>query len=848
MISDLFFGGKLKDADNLIIYEEEFVLLYLTIKLKYYTYFEKEDVERVLVEFYGEKNIKSKKIPEVCEKFFNTYGKQYCFKEEHKENEYYQKSFSFWEEITKNSNIDSALIYSGIENEVLDNNINFENKLKKCLLYYELRNDINVKEEFILIYKYFHILKKHYELYRIIDNRLEKIPEIFDSIEITELSLTEKQLNLLISNNIFSLKNIKQLPVNSLICVFSDDIETFVNEIERYSNSKEEVLDKLSRKFNELIKEDSVSIILRRYALEESKRKTLAEIGDESNLTRERVRQKEKKAISTLMQNSDEISEIIYCFYKDINKQNREFITIEEFLQYIKDEQLTIYLTIIMNSEKTRLVYDEKYGIIYDKREITLEEIIEQEKEDLKDIFPVSEMEKLDKVQKIIIKNEYRIYQEKILVRKGVNSTNIYINEIKENFVDGYNIGSGEDYNKLIDIIKDKYGELEIPVKHGIQAIIDRNNFTQIDNGKYIPREYAVNLPEELTDKILDYIINNDSPIIAYNTIFEKFKNELEKIGVCNRYYLKGLIDEKLPEEFNTGRDHINTNSDNTISLSDVITKIFRGFEAEFTLNDIKEKLPGLKDYTYRNYISAEEKNGLIKMATNTYIYIDKLNITEETKKELKEYIDSLFVTLDSKIITSKKLYASLAIKNKELLKKLHVTARFGDYELYFIIKYLFKNDYYYSRPIISQEEDATVSEYALLQEYVKRLDKFCLEDVKSYLRKMNFRQLYSYLNFMEDMSESFVQINRDSMIKKEKLNLTNEKLKEIHDFVEMIVGKKELRLDNFDGYFMLPKIEKPWNKYLLVGIIRSYFDEEFEVENTTNQYFSTDFIVRRII
>ena len=121
MISDLFFYGKLKDADNLIIYEEEFVLLYLTIKLKYYTYFEKEDVERVLVEFYGEKNIKSKKIPEVCEKFFNTYGKQYCFKEEHKENEYYQKSFSFWEEITKNSNIDSALIYSGIENEVLDN-------------------------------------------------------------------------------------------------------------------------------------------------------------------------------------------------------------------------------------------------------------------------------------------------------------------------------------------------------------------------------------------------------------------------------------------------------------------------------------------------------------------------------------------------------------------------------------------------------------------------------------------------------------------------------------------------------------------------------------------------------
>ena len=203
---------------------------------------------------------------------------------------------------------------------------------------------------------------------------------------------------------------------------------------------------------------------------------------------------------------------------------------------------------------------------------------------------------------------------------------------------------------------------------------------------------------------------------------------------------------------------------------------------------------------------------------------------------------------LDSKILTAQKIYANLAIKNRELLNQLHITAKFGDYELYFIIKYLFKNEYYYNRPIISLEENFTTTTYSLVQEYVKRLDKFSYNDVKSYLYKMNLAPLTSYLNFMEDMSELFVQIDKDSMIKKEKLNLTNEELKEIHDFVKMIVRKEGLKLENFDGYFMLPKIEKPWNKYLLVGIIRSYFNDEFEVENTAKYYYATDFIVRGIL
>ena len=59
--------------------------------------------------------------------------------------------------------------------------------------------------------------------------------------------------------------------------------------------------------------------------------------------------------------------------------------------------------------------------------------------------------------------------------------------------------------------------------------------------------------------------------------------------------------------------------------------------------------------------------------------------------------------------------------------------------------------------------------------------------------------------------------------------------------------GNNDFKTEEFNGYFMLPKLDRTWNKYLLVGIIRSYFRDEYEIENTTRFYDTTDFIIRRI-
>ena len=111
----------------------------------------------------------------------------------------------------------------------------------------------------------------------------------------------------------------------------------------------------------------------------------------------------------------------------------------------------------------------------------------------------------------------------------------------------------------------------------------------------------------------------------------------------------------------------------------------------------------------------------------------------------------------------------------------------------------------------------------------------------------MNLGGLQSYLNFMDDLSEEYIQINKDSMIRKDELNLTKEQLQKIEEFMDLLLKNNQLKMDDFDGYFMLPKLTRGWDKYLLIGIIKTYFREKYDIQNTTNFYDTTDFIIRRI-
>lgn len=845
MISQLFFIGKVSKLNDTLIYDEDFVIFYLKINLLKNGHLNFYEMKKILLDFYSRKAIKENGILKFCTKQFKYNSREDWFELEDNESDIklLSETLDFLRDIENTDFIDKENIYSEIEEYINKEEMPYIEKFKKLFYLYYWQPDMDKKTKTIIAYHYYIINKNFFKIYRLIDNKVSKISNIYDQVEILDLDIDEYQRKLLLDKNIYTLKSLKRMSIRSLICIFCKSIEKFLKELTQYTYAIKDIVLKIEEEYDEIVKPEKQIILTERYSIK-SKRKTLAEIGEELELSRERVRQIEAKSIRKICDMQEHYKKTIYYLYKTLCNYNNEFIIIDELEKYIENEKVVMFLVLLMEYGNIGIRYNNDYKIIFDEEQNTLENLIQKQRDEMEKILSVDDVKLLNKIQTRILEKEYRLYQNRIWVNKTIRISDIYLNELKNNFINGYNIGDEEDYNRLIEEIKNKYGDIDISSQRSIVGMIDRGDFIQIDKGTYLAKEYAAKLSDTAAEELVDYVIQN-GPIVLYSTIYAKFKNELNELNINNKYYLKGLLDEVLPKEFNTNRDYINTNSESNITALDIRREIFKSFPGEFSLEDLQKKMPGLEEYSYLAYIRIEEKNGLIKLGLKNYIYIEKLNIYEDTIKQLKEYIEKIFEQLDSKVITSMKIYASMKILNKELLSKLNIKPQYGEFALFSIIQYLFE-EYYYSRPFIAKEK-MEITTYTLIKDYALSLDIVNNNKIRDYIQKMNMGGLYSYLNFIEELSDKYVQVSVDEIIKKEKLFISEEKLERIDFFLEQVLQRESIYTDNFDGYSMLPKLNRNWNQYLLVGIIRTYFKDKYVVENTTNFYDTTSFIIRRI-
>ena len=135
MICDLFFAGKLKEIEDVLIYEEDFVLFYLKMQLIGKCEFNKERVENVLEQLYGKENIKNNGVLKFCERHFISNGKNFELNVSEEEIDLYNRTKEFQQEIDDYSNIDQKELYNLLEKEVMDKTIPFYYKLEKFIIF-----------------------------------------------------------------------------------------------------------------------------------------------------------------------------------------------------------------------------------------------------------------------------------------------------------------------------------------------------------------------------------------------------------------------------------------------------------------------------------------------------------------------------------------------------------------------------------------------------------------------------------------------------------------------------------------------------------------------------------------
>lgn len=692
-----------------------------------------------------------------------------------------------------------------------------------------------------ILYTYFAFIYNLDNYFIKTDLAINSIDSTYYSIPINLLFRSAIVNKIFLLNGVNYVREISRLNVSFVLVAILADLDFSLSIIDSLGDDAENnLITKIKICFNSL-KQREYEILSLRNGFE-SAQFTLEEIGKKYDLTRERVRQIESKATGKIIDNSIDMQNQIYAMFFSLAKIEKRYITVEAIKRYLKSELLTNYLLFVISIADFKVKFDPNLCVIYYVDLTSVDDLCKEVMDICGSFFSIADFNVLNQFEKSVVRLNYKLINDTIYVKKSFNTKELVGVILDEYFSEGYRIGCVDDYAKLKEKFEERFGVYDdFSSERSIVGFIDRLGFCQIDKGTYKNRANCVSLPEELIDKMINYVLMN-GPTVFYTSIYSKFETELRELGVTNYYYLKGLLDPLFPHEFKTKRNYVST-SENFISSNDAILSFMRSFNGEFKLSDLKHKFEGVKDYTLYNAIYSEIENGLVWLSGKSFIYLNKVVITDEAKNEFKQFIDNMFSLLSTNAVSSRKIFARLSLTNRGLLQRLKIAR--DNFSTFSLIKSLYPNDYGFNRPIISKNKSEQITTYNLIVNYVMSLDSFNLKAINNYVSKMNIRGLYSYLAFMEDMSDEFVQVNIETMVKKSKINIDQKKLDEIQSLIELIIkrfGKLDTR--QFNGYQMFPNMEYHWNKYLLVGIVRTYLSDRFTIDNTTNFYNDTDFII----
>ncbi len=680
-----------------------------------------------------------------------------------------------------------------------------------------------------------------------LEDLLSKVNQVTTEIPLFVLFGKTTINELFIANSLYYFNDVKDLPLDVFASISILNFDLVYKCINSILLTNEEFINDLRISISS-IKQHNLEVINYRYS---QNKKTLEEIASIYNLTRERIRQIELKTTIKILEATENLASEAYLFFHNNVKGHEKRYCNSRYLKPFFDTDMlySVFLLILSNS-KWLIKYDSKLDIIYDSSLVTPNELAEEVIDKFGDYIVKQDIEKLNDFEKLVVNSNYRnIYDSDVYLKRGMNKRDFWAIFINKFYPNGFKIMS-KDFDVLNEFMKETFNIRDYTDSREIDSFITASpNYCLIDRGTYKARKFCVQLPSDLINKIIDYIIEN-KPTVYYISIYEKFKSELIAFGVDNFFYLKGLLDPELNENFITKRDYL-VFGDKLITTNESLLKFIRT-KTKFSIDDLKTKFPGVKTYVFKNLMYKEISNNLIQVENQNFIYLDKVGLSFAAIKNLKDFIDKLFIRSGDMFLSARKIYARLVIEQKDLLNDLLIVK--SNFSLFSLIQCLFPNDYNFRRPLIFKDKSIKLdSQDIVIKEFVIPKDRFTTKELFNFMdsRLLNRATVARTIeNFHELIADNYIRIDKETFIRKEKLGITEDQIKEIESVLDMIFDTvDQLNTQSFKGYQMFPALKFHWNKYLLVGIIFTYLSSKFEIVDIirSNAIGPTDYIIERI-
>lgn len=565
---------------------------------------------------------------------------------------------------------------------------------------------------------------------------------------------------------------------------------------------------------------------------------TLSNAGLDYGLTRERVRQIERKyeqQFRIFYNNADiAIMSFMHAF-----SNSRDYISLQEikrifgqysnifgfFLKQFEEDDLDFIPELNIFSYRGIIDWYEETIKLANSLPMTISvEQINKKIEELTKAFNELSIDVSYEYVETIIKSDYQL-NGSIYSRTKLSFAQKYMMVLKKFFPDGICVYEKKD----MDRFRECYGKMFEDVgklPENDHAISSRITAVTIlcDKGRYAIKEGKL-ISSELLADICKYIDTSNKEIFLMNTLFYVFEDRLISEGIDNKYYLQGILHEKLPNKYFFSRDYVSKTKEIS-SVGPAILRFVENARAPVTRESINCEFVGVPN----SVISFSLQNENIISGFN--IYIHKSFILNQTEKveQLKEVIDNL--VLDGEIHNSEELMSILSLMHRDLLTALGVDSR---YLLFSIIETVFKNDYSLSRPFFAKKgtiigrQDERIRDFLLEQDIVE------ISDFMDYVRENGFivNNILMQLNSLNDL---FLLKDRNSIIKISLTGINKYKAEYVDDFIDDLIGEDGVLVLNNQNYSLLPRINILWNDWLVYSVINKW-SKKYKVTTTNNQF-----------
>lgn len=573
--------------------------------------------------------------------------------------------------------------------------------------------------------------------------------------------------------------------------------------------------------------------------------KTLEELGSEIGLTRERVRQITAKVERGFRARS-KLNRIKNVFYTlKVLFECEHCFTVDELNKYMVSEEALMFLSGVLGYKYALTHVTDTDCIVFCDKDGKCEWLETIEK--ISGSFPAL---LLPSEQKIIIEQVSTLLKESgysipdnivaalafhkyvkngtTFVKKSLRMGDRYEIVLEKFFPDGIKLYDAEN----MELFRKGYAALfdDDKISENDRAVVSRvtDRCILIGRGTYILNK-KTELPTDLSQRILDYIMQYPFDMVMTNAIMHRFNEELTAIGVDNKYYLLSVLKQHYSDMFSFRRDYV-IKAKHTGNFYDSITGFVELKLDGVSFYDLQTHFQGIPDAVLSFALS--EDDNIIPMYNKMFIHKSKIIFAEHRK--VLGFLQK--VVSQEHVVSDERVFSLLKREYPDFIANNNINT---GWFLFSILRSFFQDDFKFARPHIIDPSFDSSSGREALRSFFWGKKYVNISDIKNYAKEKQI-QIYDLSKLLDSYSDRYFIFNKERLISIDEIGYSPDEFAQVEDIVIQALGSLEYceisKLNVVNG---LPKANVALTEWIVYSIINKY-GTQLSATTSTPQFMNS--------